>query len=235
MTRLGAPLQALTDVFRNPDLGRLQLAWAGVSFAMWAFAIALGVSRSTRRVRPPSASPAGPGASRRPRLPFRRPARRSSLHVVGAHLAARSRSPCARARGARGRRRRPAWSVFALAGLFTVVLLALHPRRGGIAATARVHAAGALGRERRPQRHGQLGFLGGSILTGVLLAFTSVEAVFAAAAMLRPAACPRGDDPAPTAAPITRAGVDAGGVIRRPRPASGRCSPIPRCGCSGAA
>lgn len=29
--------------FRNPDLGRLQLAWAGVSLSMWAFAITLGV------------------------------------------------------------------------------------------------------------------------------------------------------------------------------------------------
>jgi MFS family permease len=41
--RLAASLRAPVDVFRNPDLRRLELAWAAMSFATWAFAIALAV------------------------------------------------------------------------------------------------------------------------------------------------------------------------------------------------
>jgi MFS family permease len=41
--RLAASLKAPADVFRNPDLRRLELAWAAMSFATWSFAIALAV------------------------------------------------------------------------------------------------------------------------------------------------------------------------------------------------
>jgi MFS family permease len=41
--RLAASLKAPADVFRNPDLRRLEIAWAAMSFATWAFAIALAV------------------------------------------------------------------------------------------------------------------------------------------------------------------------------------------------
>lgn len=43
MTRVTGPIRELGEVFRNPDLGRVVFAWAGVSFATWAFAITLGV------------------------------------------------------------------------------------------------------------------------------------------------------------------------------------------------
>src|SRR5439155_14399076 len=41
--QLGASLRALVAVFGNPDLRRLEVGWAGMSLATWAFAIALGV------------------------------------------------------------------------------------------------------------------------------------------------------------------------------------------------
>jgi len=43
LRRATAPFRALRDAFQNPQLRALQLAWAGVSFATWAFAISLGV------------------------------------------------------------------------------------------------------------------------------------------------------------------------------------------------
>jgi MFS family permease len=40
---LSASLRAPIEVFRNPDLRRLELSWAALSFATWAFTIALYV------------------------------------------------------------------------------------------------------------------------------------------------------------------------------------------------
>jgi MFS family permease len=41
--RVAEPLQAFAEVFRNPDLRRLQLAWAGSSIGYWSYGIALAV------------------------------------------------------------------------------------------------------------------------------------------------------------------------------------------------
>ncbi len=48
MSRLSAPFAALGNVFRNPDLGRLQLAWAGIAFATWGFAYPYLMARAQR-------------------------------------------------------------------------------------------------------------------------------------------------------------------------------------------
>lgn len=42
-SRLRISLGAVGAAFRNPDMRRLQLAWAGISFSLWSFTIALGV------------------------------------------------------------------------------------------------------------------------------------------------------------------------------------------------
>src|SRR5581483_11741051 len=41
--RLREPAQALRDVFRNPNLRRVQLAWAGSVTGQYAFSVALAV------------------------------------------------------------------------------------------------------------------------------------------------------------------------------------------------
>ena len=41
--RLTTSIRAVSAVFRNPQLARLQVAWAAVSMSMWAFVISLGV------------------------------------------------------------------------------------------------------------------------------------------------------------------------------------------------
>lgn len=41
--RLGEASRAFADVFRNPDLRRVQLAWAGSTTGQWAYAIAVAV------------------------------------------------------------------------------------------------------------------------------------------------------------------------------------------------
>jgi MFS family permease len=43
LRQLRASLGSLAAVFRNPSLARLMIGWAGMTFATWAFAIALGV------------------------------------------------------------------------------------------------------------------------------------------------------------------------------------------------
>ena len=43
LRQLRASLGSLAAVFANPDLARLIVGWAGMTFATWAFAIALGV------------------------------------------------------------------------------------------------------------------------------------------------------------------------------------------------
>ncbi len=185
-----ASVRALGEVFRNPDLGRLQLAWAGVSFATWTFVITLGVYAFD------AAGAAAVGIAGLVRLlpgalasPFSgllgdRYSRRVVLVWSAATMAGvLGGASLAVAAGA------PTWSVFALAGLFTV------------AASPYVPAEAALMPQlaRTPQElsaanvtHSvmdNLGFLGGSILAGVLLAVSSVQGVFALAALAAAASC----------------------------------------------
>lgn len=174
----------LGEVFRNPDLGRLQLAWAGVSFATWTFVITLGVFAFD------AAGAAAVGVAGLVRLlpgalasPFSgllgdRYSRRIVLVWSAATMAGvLGGASLAVTAGA------PTWLVFALAGLFTV------------AASPYVPAEGALMPQlaRTPQElsaanvtHSAMdnfGFLGGSVLAGVLLAVSSVQVVFALAAL----------------------------------------------------
>ncbi len=190
MRRISGPFRAVAEVFRNPDLARLQLAWAGVSFGMWAFAVSLGVYAfdvggaaavgvvGLVRLLPgafasPFAGLLGDRHSRRAVLLW---STFATAAVLGAAaLAAQMDTPGA--------------VVFALAGLYTIVSSPYVPAEGALMPLL----------ARTPQElsaanvtHSALenaGFLLGSVLTGVLLATTSIQVVFAMAAIVTLAGC----------------------------------------------
>jgi hypothetical protein len=184
MSRLRGPIVAVVAVFGNPDLGRLVLAWAGVSFATWGFAIALGVY-AYEAAGPAAVGVAGlarllPGAlaspfagllgdrhSRRAVLVASTLAMAATLAVVGFAIAG----------GA------PTWTVFALAGLCTVAAAPYVPAEGALmpqlARTPQELSAANVAHSVMDN----LGFLGGSIVTGVVLAATSVQVAAALAAL----------------------------------------------------
>jgi len=183
--QLAASLRAVGAVFANPDVARLELAWAGMSFSLWAFAIALGVYAFD------VAGPAAVGIAALVRLlpgalasPFagllgdrhsRRGVLTASTMATAAVLGAAAAATMLDA---------PPAVVFGLAGAFTV------------ASTPYVPAEGALYPQvsRTPQElsganvvHGVMdsaGFLVGSTLTGVLLAATTPQVVFGLAAII---------------------------------------------------
>jgi Cyclic nucleotide-binding domain/Major Facilitator Superfamily len=183
--QLAASLRAVGTVFANPDVARLELAWAGMSFSLWAFAIALGVYAFD------VAGPAAVGIAALVRLlpgalasPFAgllgdRHSRRGVLTATTiATAAVLGGAAAATALDA------PPAVVFGLAGAFTV------------ASSPYVPAEGALYPQvsRTPQElsganvaHGVMdsaGFLVGSTLTGVLLAATTPQVVFGLAAII---------------------------------------------------
>ena len=183
MKQLSAPIRALADVYRNPDLGRLQFAWGGVSFAMWSFAIALGVyafdAAGAAAVGIAGLVRLLPGALAAPfgGLLGDRHSRRavllwSTLATTGV-LAGAALAVAARA---------PTWCVFALAGVYTAVASPYVPAEAALvpqlARTPQELSAANVTHSVMDN----LGFLGGSLLTGLLLAVGSVQTVFAAAA-----------------------------------------------------
>lgn len=178
-------LGALETVFENRDLRRLQLAWAGMSFSTWAFAIALGVyafdvggavavgiAGLVRLLPGALASPFGG-------LLGDRHSRRDVL-VASAVSAAGALGAAAVAAAAGA----PAAVVFALAGLFTVASSAYAPAEGAllpvVSRTPQELSAGNVAHSLMDN----VGFLAGAMLSGVLLATTSPEAVFALAALV---------------------------------------------------
>jgi len=190
VNRVVAPVLALGEVFRNPDLGRLQLAWGGVSFATWSFAItlgvyafdvagaaAVGVAGLVRLLPGALASPfgglLGDRHSRRAVLLWSTVLMAAALGGAALVVAAEL----------------PTWVVFALAGTFTIASSPYVPAEGALmpalARTPQELSAANVTHSLMDN----VGFLGGSILTGALLALTSVEAVFAVAAIAATASC----------------------------------------------
>jgi MFS family permease len=177
-------LRALGATFANPNLRRLLLAWCAASFSLWAFAIALGVyafnvggatavgvAALIRLLPGALASPAagllGDRHSRRTVLLLSQVAGAAVLGVALAAVAV----------GA------PAGVVFVLAGVFTVVTTPYVPAEGAllpiVARTPQELSAANVAHSTMDN----LGFLAGSVLTGVLLAASGTEAAFAAAAL----------------------------------------------------
>ena len=183
LRRLRTSLGAVAAAFDNPDMRRLQIAWAGTSFALWSFAIALGVyafevSGATAvgiaalvRLLPgaiasPFAGLVGDRYSRKSVL-------LASTAVGGIVLATAAALTAADA---------PPGVVFALAGLFMVVTSPYVPAEGAllplVARTPQELSAANVAHSAMDNA----GFLAGSLAAGGLLAATSPELVFAVAA-----------------------------------------------------
>ena len=179
MKRFTAPLAAIVEVFRNPQLRRLQLAWAGISFAMWAFVITLGVyafgAGGAAAVGVAALVRLLPGALASPfsGLLGDRHSRRAVLvySTLGSAVAL-ALATVAVATGA------PTWVVFAMAGLYTVFCTPYIPAEGALlpklARTPQELAASNVSRSFMDS----IGFLGGSLLAGILVVLTSIEVVF---------------------------------------------------------
>ena len=139
---------------------RLQLAWLGASLSIWAFAIALGVYAFDVGAPPPSAWPRWsrllPGALASPLagLLGDRYARRSEY--CSSALRATAVLACATAAAALGAPRALCSRLGAVHGCRQP----LRSDRGGADAGGGANPAGAVGRQRRAQRHGQSGLSG---------------------------------------------------------------------------
>jgi MFS family permease len=184
MDALGRSLGAVTVVFGNPEMRRLQLSWAAVSLAIWSFAIALGVY-AFDAAGATAAGIAGlvrllPGAIAAPLggLAGDRSSRRrvliastlgSSALLGGATVAAALDAPLA--------------VVFALAGLSTVAICPYVPAEGAlmplVARTPQELSAANVAHSVMDN----VGFLVAAVISGVLLAAASPQAVFGMAAI----------------------------------------------------
>jgi MFS family permease len=216
VSQITAPIRALGDVFRNPGLSRLQLAWAGVSFATWAFAITLGVYAfgvaGAGAVGVAALARLLPGALASPFAGLlgdrysRRAVLISSALTMAGVLGAAALAVATDA---------PTWTVFALAGLYTVGSAPYVPAEGALmpqlARTPQELSAANVTHSGMDN----LGFLGGSIMTGVVLAIASVQAAFAVAGLAVAASCIALLTMRPDSRPRYDADTDAGGVARQ--------------------
>jgi MFS family permease len=177
-------IRSLVAVFKNPDLARLVIGWAGMTLATWTFAIALGVyafaEGGTAAVGIAALVRLLPGAMASPfaGLLGDRHSRRlvlvASAALSGAAILVAAIAVVAGA---------PAWTVYGLAGLFTVGSTAYMPAEGAllplVARTPQELSAANVARSQMDN----LGFLLASLTAGALLALASPQAAFAAAAL----------------------------------------------------
>lgn len=184
LRELISSLRVLAIVFANPQLRLLELAWAGVSLATWAYVIALGVYAfdaggptavgvvAVVRLLPgalasPVAGVLGDRYSRRTMLCAS--ALASAVALAGSALAAQAGAPAA--------------LVFALAGLFTIATSPYIPAEGALlpAVSRTPHELAAANVAHSAMDN--IGFLAGSTMAGILLVAAESEAVFALAAL----------------------------------------------------
>lgn len=175
---------SLFAVFRNRDLARLVFGWAGMTYATWAYAIALGVyafdSGGATAVGVAALVRLLPGALASPfaGLLGDRHSRRLvlTLSALFSGLAIALSAGAAYADA-------PIWVVYVLAGLFTIASTPYIPAEGGllpqVARTPQELSAANVTRSQMDN----IGFLAASLSTGILLALSDPEAVFAAAAV----------------------------------------------------
>jgi MFS family permease len=182
VSRLRAPFAALADVFRNPDLCSLQVAWAGIAFETWACAIALGVyafdAAGAAAVGIASVVRVLPGALASPfgGLLGDRYSRRAVL--IGSTLGGALVLVLAAAAVAASA---PTWAVFALGGLFTAFAAPYTPAESALlpqlARTPQELSAANVTQSIMDNA----GFLAGALVTGLLLGLPSVQVAFAVA------------------------------------------------------
>ncbi len=176
-------MRALGAVFANRDLARLIFGWGGMTFATWAYSLALavyafeqggatavGVAGLVRLLPGALASPfAGMLADRHSR---------KVVLVLSALLAALAIGLSAVAVIADA----PSWVVYGLAGLFTVASTPYVPAEGALLPqVARSPLELSAANVVRSQLDNG-GFLAAAIVAGILLAAATPQAVFVAAA-----------------------------------------------------
>jgi MFS family permease len=177
-------LQAVTVVFRNPEMRLLQLAWGAESLATWSFAIALGVyafeAAGATAVGIAALARLLPGALAAPfgGLIGDRSSRRAVLVISALGNAALLGVATAAAAADA-----PAAVVFVLAGLSTVAISPYVPADGAlmpfVARTPQELSAANVAHSVGDN----LGFLVAGVAGGVLLATASPQAVFGMAAI----------------------------------------------------
>jgi MFS family permease len=181
--RLGESLRTFRDVFRNPSLRRVELAWAGSITGEWSYAIALavyayeaggatavGVVGMIRFL--PSAVVAPFAALLGDR--FRR--ERVMLAADLVRAAAMALAAAAVALDA------PAGAVYALAGFVAVVSTAFQPAKTALLPSLARTPEELTAANVASSTIDSVGSFAGPALGGILLALTSTEVVFAATA-----------------------------------------------------
>ena len=180
MGRLGALLRAARAAFENPDLGRMQVSWAAMSFATWGFAIALGVYAfdlgGATAVGVVAAVRLAPGVIATPFAGVIGDRHSRRLVLLGCTASTAAVLGLA---GAAAALSAPAAIVYVLAGLFTVVSSPYIPAEGAIfpilARTPQELSAANVARGVADN----LGFLLGAVATGFLLVASGPALVFA--------------------------------------------------------
>ena len=181
--QLTTSLRAVASVFANPEVRRLQLAWGATSFAIWSFAIALGVYAFdvggagavglAAMVRLLPAAFVSPVAG----LVGDRHSRRAVL--LASSTAVALVTGCAAAAVAAGASDAV---VFGLAGLVTIASSPYVPAESALLPAVAHSPQELSGANVARGVMDNAGFLAAGIVSGVMLATTSPQAVFAVAA-----------------------------------------------------
>jgi MFS family permease len=183
-TRLAESVQAFADVFRNPNLRRLELAWVGSATGEWAAIVALSVfafesggAAAVGLVVLIRMLPAAAAAPFSALLADRFPRTRV---MVAADL---SRAFAVTAAAVAVFADTPAGVVYALAGLVAVVSTAFRPAQAALVPTLARTPQELTAANVASSTIESVAFFAGPALGGLLLAATSVGVVFAAQAV----------------------------------------------------
>jgi MFS family permease len=183
LRKLRSSLQGLKALVRSPDLARLVLAWGLITFAGWAFVIAMsvyafhhggvwavGIAAFVRLLPGAFASPVagllGDRNSKRLVLVLSTLAGAVILVLAAEAVAAHSAS----------------WIVYALGGISTIVVSPYIPAEGALLPqVARTPQELSIANVAHNQAS-NLGFLGAALTTGVVMSAIGLEAAFIVAA-----------------------------------------------------
>ena len=199
-TRLAESIQAFADVFRNPNLRRLELAWVGSATGEWAAIVALSVfafeSGGAAAVglvvlirMLPAAAAAPFSALLADRFPRTRVMVAADLSrafaVTGAAVAVSADAPAGVVYALAGLVAviAPAGLVYALAGLVAVVSTAFRPAQAALVPALARTPQELTAANVASSTIESVAFFAGPALGGLLLAATSVGVVFAAQAV----------------------------------------------------
>jgi MFS family permease len=181
--RVGESLRSFGRVFRNPNIRRIQLAWAasivahwayGVALAVWAYdkggAAAVGLVGLVRFIPPALASPVMAMAADR--------IGRNRIVVLADLSRGLMLAGVAIAVWVDG----PEWLVYVLAGLVAVAYSAVRPATAALMPSLARTPDELTAANITTSTIESVGIFGGPALGGVLLALTNAEVVFAASA-----------------------------------------------------